>query len=331
MKLGPQPQSLVMIVGMAALALIAFAANSVLCRMALLDGSIAPASFTAVRVMSGAVTLVILMALRGNRPMLLWPNWAAGASLLIYMVFFSFAYITLGAGIGALVLFGFVQLTMISVAIALRNPFPPMAWLGFVMSIIGVVFLVRPGSEAPDLFSSFQMALAGMAWGVYSVIGKNSKNPLNDTANNFILCVPPVVLLVIAFWPEQTFDPTGLVLAVTSGALASGCGYTVWYWCLPLLKTLQAAVLQLSVPVIAAVGGVIILDEEITLRLSISSVLVLGGIAIVMTSRSQNSEPSISKNWPRLTLKWRSGLVQFALQSRTAIKQYVKRGSRNED
>jgi drug/metabolite transporter (DMT)-like permease len=325
MKLGPQPQSLVMIVGMAALALIAFAANSVLCRMALLDGSIAPASFTAVRVMSGAVTLVILMALRGNRPMLLWPNWAAGASLFVYMVFFSFAYIALGAGIGALVLFGFVQLTMISVAIALRNPFPPMAWLGFVMSIIGVVFLVRPGSEAPDLFSSFQMALAGMAWGVYSVIGKNSKNPLNDTANNFILCVPPVVLLVIAFWPEQTFDPTGLVLAITSG------GYTIWYWCLPLLKTLQAAVLQLSVPVIAAVGGVIILDEEITLRLSISSVLVLGGIAIVMTSRSQNNEPSISQKWPRLTFKWGFGLVQLALQSRTAIKQYVKRGSRNED
>jgi hypothetical protein len=136
---------------------------------------------------------------------------------------------------------------------------------------------------------------------------------------------------VIAFWPEQTFDPTGLVLAITSGALASGCGYTVWYWCLPLLKTLQAAVLQLSVPVIAAVGGVIILDEEITLRLSISSVLVLGGIAIVMTSRSQNNEPSISQKWPRLTFKWGFGLVQLALQSRTAIKQYVKRGSRNED
>ena len=281
-----QLQSLIMVMVMTAIALIAFASNSVLCRMALLDGSIDPASFTAIRVISGAVTLVILMALRGGRPMQTWPNWAAGVSLFVYMVFFSFAYIALGAGTGALVLFGFVQLTMISVAIALRDPFPPMAWLGFVMSIIGVAFLVRPGSEAPDLFSSFQMALAGMAWGAYSLIGKRSKNPLHDTAGNFIFCIPPVVFLVIIFWPEQNLNPAGLALAVTSGALASGCGYAVWYWCLPLLKTIQAAVLQLCVPVIAAVGGVIVLGEELTQRLGISSLLILGGIAIVMRSRS---------------------------------------------
>lgn len=329
MKLVPRPQSLV--VGMAALALIAFAANSVLCRMALLDGSIAPEAFTAVRVMSGAVTLVILMALRGSMPKMMWPNWAAGASLFIYMVFFSFAYNALGAGTGALVLFGFVQLTMISVAIAFRDPFPPMAWLGFVLSIIGVVLLVLPGSGAPDLFSSLQMALAGIAWGAYSLIGKNSKNALQDTTNNFIFCLPPVVLLMIIFWPEQTFNSIGLALAVISGALASGCGYAIWYWCLPILKTLQAAVLQLSVPVIAAIGGVFVLGEEITLRLGISSVLVLGGIAIVLTSRPQLSNPTILQNWPRLSPKWRSGLVQLASQSRTAIKQYIKRGSRNED
>ena len=331
MKLGPQPQSLVMIVGMAALALIAFAANSVLCRMALLDGSIAPALFTAIRVISGAVTLVILMALRGGRPMQAWPNWAAGASLFVYMAFFSFAYIALGAGTGALVLFGFVQLTMISVAIALRDPFPPIAWLGFVVSIIGMVFLVRPGSEAPDLFSSFQMALAGMAWGAYSLIGKRSKNPLHDTAGNFIFCIPPVVFLVIIFWPEQNLNPAGLALAVTSGALASGCGYAVWYWCLPLLKTIQAAVLQLCVPVIAAVGGVFVLGEEFTQRLGISSVLVLGGIAIVMRSQFKNSEPANSHNWLRSTSKWTSEIGQLALQSRAAIKQYIKRGSKNED
>ena len=331
MKLGPQPQSLVMILGMAALALIAFAANSVLCRMALLDGSIAPALFTAIRVISGAVTLVILMALRGGRPMQAWPNWAAGASLFVYMAFFSFAYIALGAGTGALVLFGFVQLTMISVAIALRDPFPPIAWLGFVVSIIGMVFLVRPGSEAPDLFPSFQMALAGMAWGAYSLIGKRSKNPLHDTAGNFIFCIPPVVFLVIIFWPEQNLNPAGLALAVTSGALASGCGYAVWYWCLPLLKTIQAAVLQLCVPVIAAVGGVVVLGEEFTQRLGISSVLVLGGIAMVMRSQFKNSEPANSHNWLRSTSKWTSKIGQLALQSRAAIKQYIKRGSKNED
>ena len=331
MKLGPQPQSLVMILGMAALALIAFAANSVLCRMALLDGSIAPALFTAIRVISGAVTLVILMALRGGRPMQAWPNWAAGASLFVYMAFFSFAYIALGAGTGALVLFGFVQLTMISVAIALRDPFPPIAWLGFVVSIIGMVFLVRPGSEAPDPFPSFQMALAGMAWGAYSLIGKRSKNPLHDTAGNFIFCIPPVVFLVIIFWPEQNLNPAGLALAVTSGALASGCGYAVWYWCLPLLKTIQAAVLQFCVPVIAAVGGVVVLGEEFTQRLGISSVLVLGGIAIVMRSQFKNSEPANSHNWLRSTSKWTSEIGKLALQSRAAIKQYIKRGSKNED
>ena len=286
MKPGLQPQSLIMVVVMTALALIAFASNSVVCRVALLDGNIAPASFTAIRVISGAVTLVILMALRGGRPMQAWPNWAAGASLFVYMAFFSFAYIALGAGTGALVLFGFVQLTMISVAIALRDPFPPIAWLGFVMSIIGMVFLVRPGSEAPDLFSSFQMALAGIAWGAYSLIGKRSKNPLHDTASNFIFCIPPVVFLVIIFWPEQNLNSAGLALAITSGALASGCGYAVWYWCLPFLKTIQAAVLQLCVPVIAAVGGVIVIGEELTQRLGISSLLILGGIAIVMRSRS---------------------------------------------
>ena len=331
MKLGLQLQSSVMIVGMAALALIAFAANSVLCRMALLDGGIAPALFTAIRVISGAVTLVILMALRGGRPMQAWPNWAAGASLFVYMAFFSFAYIALGAGTGALVLFGFVQLTMISVAIALRDPFPPIAWLGFVVSIIGMVFLVRPGSEAPDLFPSFQMALAGMAWGTYSLIGKRSKNPLHDTAGNFIFCIPPVVFLVIIFWPEQNLNPAGLALAVTSGALASGCGYAVWYWCLPLLKTIQAAVLQLCVPVIAAVGGVVVLGEEFTQRLGISSVLVLGGIAMVMRSQFKNSEPANSHNWLRSTSKWTSEIGKLALQSRAAIKQYIKRGSKNED
>ena len=277
------------IVIMTILALFAFAANSVLCRMALLSGSIDPTSFTAVRLMAGALTLLILLVLQGSRPMQTKLNWAAIASLFIYMVFFSFAYVALDAGTGALVLFGFVQLSMISTAIARRNPFPPVAWLGFLVSITGVVYLVHPGSEAPDLFSSFQMALAGIAWGIYSLIGKKSKNPLYDTGNNFILCVPLALVLVVIFWPEQTFSPAGMTLAIASGTLASGCGYAIWYWCLPLLKTLQVAVLQLSVPVIASVGGVVFLEEEITLRLCISSLLVLGGIGIVLASRSQDS------------------------------------------
>ena len=292
-------QSLVGIMVMTTIALIAFASNSVLCRMALQNGSIDPASFTAVRVIAGAVTLVTLLSFRRSKPTRKRPNWTAGFSLFIYMAFFSVAYIALEAGIGALILFGFVQLTMLSVAILRRDQFPPIAWFGFLISAIGIIYLLRPGNEAPNLFSSLQMALAGIGWGAYSLIGKGSTNPLHDTGKNFILCIPLVVVLVIIFWPELNLDSAGVFLAAASGALASGCGYAIWYWCLPRLKTFQAAVLQLSVPIIASVGGVAFLGEEISLRLGISSVLVLGGIAIVLASSSQNNKLITKTNYPQ--------------------------------
>jgi drug/metabolite transporter (DMT)-like permease len=266
-------------------ALIAFAANSVLCRMALLDGNIDAASFTVVRIVSGAVTLAILVAIRNPSLLRVRPNWAAGSALLTYMVLFSLAYIALGAGTGALVLFGFVQLTMMSTALLQKEPFPPLAWLGLAVAVIGVVYLVRPGSEAPDAFASLQMAGAGIAWGAYSVIGRGSKNPLQDTASNFLLCVPFALILMVLFWQDQVLTNKGLGLAIASGALASGCGYAIWFRTLPHLTTAQASILQLSVPVIASVGGVMFLAESITSRLVIASVLVLGGIALVLRGR----------------------------------------------
>jgi len=271
--------------GTTLLALIAFAANSVLCRMALLDDNIDAISFTVVRIVSGAVTLALLVALRNPAQLRRRPNWVAGAALLAYMVLFSLAYVTLGAGSGALVLFGFVQLTMMGVALLSKEHFPPLAWLGLAIAVVGVIYLVRPGAEAPNAIAALQMAGAGIAWGAYSVIGRGSQYPLQDTAGNFLLCVPFALLLAILFWQDQVFSIRGLGLAIASGALASGCGYAIWFRTLPHLTTSQASIVQLSVPVIASIGGVVFLSEAITPRLAIASVLVLGGIALVLRGR----------------------------------------------
>ena len=279
------PLSRSMIIGTTFVALVAFAANSVLCRMALLDGNIDAVSFTVVRIVSGAVTLAVLVALRNPALLRARPNWAAGSALFTYMVLFCLAYITLGAGTGALVLFGFVQLTMMGMALFQKEPFPPLAWLGLATAVFGVVYLVRPGSEAPDAFASLQMAGAGIAWGAYSVIGRGSKSPLRDTASNFLLCVPFALILMMLFWQDQVLTTKGLGLAIASGALASGCGYAIWFLALPQLTTARASILQLAVPIIASLGGVVFLAEAITPRLIIASVLVLGGIALVLRGR----------------------------------------------
>ncbi|MBV1895531.1 MAG: DMT family transporter [Rhodobacteraceae bacterium] len=274
-------------IGTTFVALVAFAANSVLCRMALLDANIDAVSFTVVRIVSGAITLAVLVVLRNPALLRVRPDWAAGSALFTYMVLFCFAYIALGAGIGALVLFGFVQLTMMSIALFQKEPFPPLAWFGVAVAVAGVVYLVSPGAEAPDAVASVQMAGAGIAWGAYSVIGRGSKNPLQDTASNFLLCVPFALILMVLFWQDQVLTAKGLALAVASGALASGCGYAIWFRALPLLTTARASILQLSVPIIASLGGVMFLSEAITGRLIIASVLVLGGIALVLRDQMQ--------------------------------------------
>lgn len=269
-----------------ALAMLAFAANSLLCRLALRHELIDAASFTTVRVISGAVILSLLAWPRWRargRPSV---DWRSAASLFTYMAFFSFAYLSLSAGTGALILFGAVQLTMFVVALRAGEPFPKLSWIGLTLAILGLVYLVSPGVTAPDPLGAILMAIAGIAWGFYSLLGRGVADPLAATANNFIYSVPLVIAVSLVFMGDFNGSARGVLLAVASGAIASGLGYAIWYAALRGLKATSAATAQLSVPVIAAFGGVILLSEEITLRLVLASVATLGGVAIVLTRRA---------------------------------------------
>lgn len=285
----PDPRTAVL----AAIAMIAFAANSLLCRMALLPGpdgttAIDAAGFTAVRTVAGAITLALIVALRGGAgpsALRLRPDWRMVAGLSVYMVFFSFAYLSLGAGAGALILFGAVQVTMFAAALSSGERFGPVALAGLALAMGGLVYLVSPGVSAPDPLGAALMAVAGVAWGVYSLRGRGAFDPLGATARNFLWTVPPVLLLAGIFRESLAATPPGLALAVASGALASGCGYVIWYAALRGLTAGRAATLQLSVPVIAALGGAAFLGEEVTLRLVLASAATLGGVVIVLTRR----------------------------------------------
>lgn len=269
-----------------AIAMVAFAANSLLCRMALGDQQIDAASFTTVRVLSGAVTLSLFMLpawRRGERQARF--DWGAAAMLFAYMIFFSFAYLSLSAGTGALLLFGSVQLTMIIAALRAGERFNRWAWLGFLAAVAGLVYLVSPGITAPDTLGAIFMIVAGLAWGLYSLVGRRAGNPLESTANNFILAAPMAIAASIVFIGDLHLSTRGLLLAVTSGALASGLGYVTWYAALKGLSSSSAATVQLSVPVIAAIGGVLLLAEPVTLRLVLASAATLGGIALVLLQR----------------------------------------------
>jgi drug/metabolite transporter (DMT)-like permease len=267
------------------LAMLAFAANSLLCRMALGDDSIDPATFTTVRVLSGALILILLML----------PRWRAGqrstgglpsaAWLFIYMAFFSFAYVSLAAGTGALVLFGAVQLTMFASALRAGEHFAGWSWVGLGCAIAGLVFLLAPGATAPDPFGAGLMAIAGIAWGAYSLRGRTAGDPLAATATSFIYCAPLVIGVSMVFMDDFHASTRGVALAAASGAIASGCGYAIWYAALRGLSASRAATVQLSVPVIAAFGGVLLLSEAITLRLLVASAATLGGVAIVLAQR----------------------------------------------
>ncbi|NCF62590.1 MAG: EamA family transporter [Gammaproteobacteria bacterium] len=269
-----------------AVAMLAFAANSLLCRMALGEGLIDAASFTSARVISGAVTLSLILLprwrMQGRAPV----DWRAAAMLFTYMAFFSFAYLSLSAGTGALLLFGAVQLTMFVVALRSGEPFPALSWAGLGLAVSGLIYLVSPGVTAPDPLGAALMTVAGIAWGVYSLLGKTASDPLAATANNFIFSVPLVILVSLLFLDDLHFTRQGLALAVTSGSIASGLGYVIWYAALKGLPATRAATVQLSVPVIAAIGGVILLSEQVTLRLVLASVATLGGIALVLMQRS---------------------------------------------
>ncbi len=269
-----------------AVAMLAFAANSLLCRLALGEQVIDAATFTTVRVGSGAATLCLIVMLQRRALSPGKGDWRTVAMLFMYMAFFSFAYRSLSASTGALILFGAVQLTMIVTALREGEHFTVLSWVGLTLAVLGLVYLVLPGVTAPDLVGVLLMTIAGIAWGVYSLLGRGTADPLGATARNFIYSLPLVLVVQLLFLSDLDISVYGLMLAVASGALASGCGYVVWYAALPRLTATRAATVQLSVPVIAAFGGVALLSEEITLRLLLASSAILGGVAIVLVQRS---------------------------------------------
>ncbi len=269
-----------------AAAMLAFAANSLLCRLALRYELIDPATFASARVIAGAATLSLIAWPRWRRRGRAPANWRTVAMLFLYLAFFSFAYLSLSAGTGALILFGAVQLTMFIVALRNGEHFPLVSWIGLLVAIAGLVYLVSPGLTAPDPLGAVLMAVAGIAWGFYSLWGKGAADPLEATANNFIFAVPLALAVNLAALGTASVSAHGLVLAAVSGAVASGVGYVIWYAALRGLSGTQAATVQLSVPVIAAFGGVILLSEEVTLRLLVASAATLGGVALVLAQRA---------------------------------------------
>ncbi len=265
-------------------AMLAFAGNSILCRLALRDGAIDPASFTSIRLVSGAVTLMIIFWItrRGDTPRA-HGSWLSACVLFFYAICFSYAYITLSAGAGALILFGFVQGTMIAIGIWSGDRPTTPEWLGWSLAFAGLVWLVLPGVEAPPWSGASLMAVAGIAWGVYSIRGRTESDALASTASNFMLTIPMVAVLTLVTFTDADISTHGITLAVVSGAITSGIGYVIWYAALEYLSAIQAALVQLSVPAIATAGGVLLLLEPLSLRLLIASTLVLGGISIALS------------------------------------------------
>ena len=269
-----------------AFALVAFAFNSILCRMALATGEIDAASFTVIRLISGAVTLAALLFAKGKtRKISANGNWLSGFLLFAYAIAFSFAYLGLTTGTGALILFGCVQLTMFGVSLQRAVRPGILEWIGLVVAFGGLVYLVLPGLAAPPLFNALLMATAGIAWGFYTLRGKGSDDPLADTAGNFLRSAPMVLAVGAIYVSSVQVSTRGLILAIVSGAVASGIGYSAWYAALNHLSSTRAAVLQLSVPVIAAIGGIIILAEQASVRLTVAAVLILGGIGLSLIHR----------------------------------------------
>jgi drug/metabolite transporter (DMT)-like permease len=272
------------------LALVAFAANSVLCRLALGEHTIDAASFTIIRLTSGAVALGLILSLRGSASAILHHgSWRGAFSLFLYAAAFSFAYLSLTTGTGALILFGSVQLTMILVSLYQGERLHAMEWTGVVLAFAGFVWLVLPGVAAPSPSGFALMTVAGIAWGAYTLLGRGSTKPLSDTSANFLRTLPFLALLLPAIVWRRQLTTEGVILAMSSGAIASGVGYAIWYRALAGLNSTSAAVVQLSVPVIAAAGGAVFVAEAISLRLAISSLMILGGIAVVIGGRSRAS------------------------------------------
>jgi drug/metabolite transporter (DMT)-like permease len=268
------------------LALIAFAANSVLCRYALEQDAIDASSFTSLRLASGALVLFFMISLhpqaRSERSK---GSWLAGLMLFTYACSFSFAYNLLGAAMGALILFGVVQISMIGFSSLAGNRLHFIEWFGVVVAFIGFIYLVFPGLSAPPFLGVILMVLSGFAWAIYSLKGQQSSQALMDTAYNFLRTLPFVALLTLFTFDTAYISYEGLLLAVASGGVTSALGYILWYRALRDLSSTQAAVVQLLVPVITALGGILFLSEVLSTRLVIASILILGGILCVIVGR----------------------------------------------
>jgi len=282
------------VIALTALAMVPLSANSWFCRAALRDTGIDAASFTSIRLASGALMLWLLLCLRrsrGGEPLSGGEsgNWLSAWALFGYAVLFSFAYLELTAGTGALLLFGAVQVTMIGLGLSRGERLDVVQVAGVALAFSGLVGLLLPGLSAPPLLAGAMMLGAGACWGLYSMRGQGAVDPTGVTAGNFMRTVPITAVLSLVMLGHASIDAAGFWYAVASGALTSALGYVLWYSVVPLIKSATAATVQLSVPVIVAVGGVALLGEPITLRLVLAAAAVLGGIALVIREKSRNA------------------------------------------
>jgi len=269
------------------LSLLAFAGNSVLCRIALKETEIDAATFTSVRLISGALVLC-LISIVFRRKQRGKGNWTSAFALFVYAAAFSFAYISLSAATGALILFASVQASMIGHSVWRGDRFQTPQILGLGVAFTGLVGLLLPGLSSPPLIPSVLMLASGVAWAVYTLRGKGAGDPTRVTSGNFLRAAVVSLPLLVLFLSDVNFDSVGMVYAIASGAIASGLGYSLWYSVLPWLKATSAATVQLSVPMIAAFGGILMLGESLTLRFVFASLAILGGIALVLTNKAES-------------------------------------------
>jgi len=280
---------------MIVLAMLAFAANSILCRMALGQDAIDAASFTSIRLLSGAVMLLLILLYRDGGFRRQKINGVSALMLFTYAICFSFSYINISAGTGALILFGTVQLGLMLSGLLHGERPGKMAWLGIVLAFGGLVYLLLPGVSAPPLLSALLMIAAGAAWSIYTIRGKSEPMPLVSTGWNFIGTVPLALITYMVFYGDAHMTSRGLLLAVLSGALASAMGYVLWYSLLPHLTRTRAATVQLSVPVIAAFGGVALLAEPLSLRLVVAGSVVLGGVYLTIRASAAQTAVALKR------------------------------------
>lgn len=268
-----------------AAAMLAFAGNSVLCRLALRDGGIDAASFTTLRLVSGAVVLWLIVRLRGGTRD--GGDMGSAFALFAYAAGFSFAYVSLPTGTGALLLFGAVQATMIGRGLMAGERLAALQWCGLVLALGGLVILLLPGLSAPPMAGALLMVVAGIAWGAYSLRGRGPGDAIAKTAGNFLRALPFALALSAVMLRDMRVDSVGIACAVASGALTSGIGYAIWYSALPHLRAASAATVQLSVPALAAIAGIVLLGEPPTWRLLFATLAILGGVALVVRMKAR--------------------------------------------